>query len=675
MFRDCIYWIGAVENEVDPQKRGRVQVRIFGAHDTYNEHITDYQGRTEWQGKYSNSGSYSSSSTGTNKGGTAQTVGSAAKGTSGSTTAEARKSGNSLIMAQRNNNPLNWGGAGTIDADGYKRRGGEYRFDDMNDAVRQYVKQINNYQYKWTIGNTGAGGTTCNKSARQIWNTWAPPSDGNKDTKQNVEKWCAKNGIDPDSPLDTSDPNTMASLLSGIMVTESGIQCSSADILTAMNGGYAESLTAQSTLLQDGVLYVGASNATTPGASSNTGQNIRYGTQWQYASQEQYDTSQANAKSKTAGTGSTSSSSSSSSSSTNSSSSNSSSNSKDTTPGALGKTAQTTDTSNNTVSQSSGTVSQSAAYEADPSCHKLPTADLPWAFVLYPASDYGGTSYSTLPAPQVQKGAWVFGVSIDGAFMNQLFILGVIPNTINVDSLSTNPNESSTKPITNNNNSNYSSGSTSPTVASSNMKTNSNSNVTYDKLFDGVWNAESSRSKNKKTSSAYCYGAMQLMPALAAGYVLNGAGSAEMEAAGLTLTDDMKASLSKITNVWGSKIVPYLEDENVAAFCDLLTENDAFNKAIGNAYLNDCMTSSRGNGDPCLSLLYYMQGETNARNIMGALGYNSNEIPSTVSYSEFADQVTTYIQEHGQKNNFSTYIKNVFEGMGGVDTVEAGRSA
>lgn len=45
-------WIGVVENNVDNQKRGRVQVRIFGVHDVYNPPKTDADGRTAWGNLY-----------------------------------------------------------------------------------------------------------------------------------------------------------------------------------------------------------------------------------------------------------------------------------------------------------------------------------------------------------------------------------------------------------------------------------------------------------------------------------------------------------------------------------------------------------------------------------------------------------------------------------------------
>lgn len=62
MFKNCLFWIGVVENTVDPYKRGRIQVRVFGAHDTYNVPETDASGRTSWNNVYNGSASTSSTS-------------------------------------------------------------------------------------------------------------------------------------------------------------------------------------------------------------------------------------------------------------------------------------------------------------------------------------------------------------------------------------------------------------------------------------------------------------------------------------------------------------------------------------------------------------------------------------------------------------------------------------
>lgn len=661
MFRDCVFWIGAVENNEDPEKRGRVQVRIFGAHDIYNQHMTDYAGRTQWAARYKNVGGSSSSSgsssgsgsgTGSESSGTPVTArGTPVTAKDGSTTPKPQtQKGGGLTVAQRNNNPMNWG-KGTYSNGQTAKTSGEYRFNDMNDAIRQYQIQINRYQHNWKINGKPAS-STCNKTVWDLWNTWAPSSE-NEHTKRYVKKYCDEHGLKETDALNTDDPETMAEFMATVISTESPTKCSKEDILIAMNGGYAANLTAQSTLLQDGVLYVGASNATTPGASDNTGQAISYdeGKNWKRANQEQYDTSQANAKTTAAKTPIT------------SANDTNNQNKGATTPaGSAGAQAQQTSVIGDGASP---TKDVSTAGSPDSTCHTLPTGDLPWAFCLYPCSEYGGTSYGTLPAPQVQNGAWVVGMSLDGAFMNQLVILGIMPSAINIDVLSTNPNQSSTNPLTN------------ITLPNSTPSSSNNStkvkNMTLAELQDGIWNAESSRSANKKRSSAYCYGAMQLSPALAAEYILRGAASNELAAAGLTLSDDMKASLQSITNSYGKKIIPFLEsDSNIAKFCDVLTENDTLNKAIGAAYLEDC--ASAAGGDPVITALYYMQGDGNAKKILNTYGY-TNGLPDTVSYATFAEQATEWMRNHKQSNDFTIYLNNITKDYGGLSALEAARTS
>lgn len=676
MFRDCVFWIGAVENNEDPEKRGRVQVRIFGAHDIYNQHMTDYAGRTQWAARYKNVGGSSSSSsssgsgsgtgsgTGTGNGGGSET--SHGNGnTSSSNKIRAYHPNGYLQKSQRNNNPLNL-------------YGGDRRYNDLAEGTAAGLSQLLAYQSSWKKKSNGYGlesgvdSTTGTATLRDIWRTIAPRDDGNKLTETNIERKAKKLGIDPDKPLNLNDTNTLYDVFAEIVSTENSFQLTREDCAAAMAGQYTENMTSQSTYLApDGTLVVGASNATLSDADkSKIGQKNApsSSTKWRIATEEEYNDSQANIKSGNLSTY-TPDRSRNGSKSQNSKTPTSPSTDKEsadkgaTTPaGSAGAQAQQTSVIGDGASP---TKDVSTAGSPDSTCHTLPTGDLPWAFCLYPCSEYGGTSYGTLPAPQVQNGAWVVGMSLDGAFMNQLVILGIMPSAINIDVLSTNPNQSSTNPLTN------------ITLPNSTPSSSNNStkvkNMTLAELQDGIWNAESSRSANKKRSSAYCYGAMQLAPALAAEYILRGAASSELAAAGLTLSDDMKASLQSITNSYGKKIIPFLEsDSNIAKFCDVLTENDTLNKAIGAAYLEDC--ASAAGGDPVITALYYMQGDGNAKKILSTYGY-TNGLPDTVSYATFAEQATEWMRNHKQSNDFTIYLNNITKDYGGLSALEAARTS
>lgn len=663
MFRDCVFWIGAVENNEDPEKRGRVQVRIFGAHDIYNQHMTDYAGRTQWAARYKNVGGSSSSSSSSSSSGSGlssgKNTGSAQKssgsGQSGGTGNKAYLVNNSYMQrSQRNNNPLNM-------------YGGSWRYNDISEGAADGLRQLQRYQSSWKKSSTGYGlvkgtdGTTGSASLADIWRTIAPSSDNNNYTEKNIKKLANKMGIDPNAPLDLSDDNTLFDVFCGITATESSIRLTREDCAAALAGQYTQNMTSQSTYLApDGTLVVGASNATIEGADkSKTGRAYApsSSTKWRDATEEEQAASQAGIKNNTFTPGSTPKAS------TPSSDSSGNASGGATTPaGSAGAQAQQTSVIGDGASP---TKDVSTAGSPDSTCHTLPTGDLPWAFCLYPCSEYGGTSYGTLPAPQVQNGAWVVGMSLDGAFMNQLVILGIMPSAINIDVLSTNPNQSSTNPLTN------------ITLPNSTPSSSNNStkvkNMTLAELQDGIWNAESSRSANKKRSSAYCYGAMQLAPALAAEYILRGAASSELAAAGLTLSDDMKASLQSITNSYGKKIIPFLEsDSNIAKFCDVLTENDTLNKAIGAAYLEDCATAA--GGDPVITALYYMQGDGNAKKILSTYGY-TNGLPDTVSYATFAEQATEWMRNHKQSNDFTIYLNNITKDYGGLSALEAARTS
>lgn len=603
MFTNCVFWIGVVENNEDLQKRGRVQVRIFGAHDVYNPPMTDSDGKILWGNTYG---------------------GSVSGGSMPRYSANGRKE---LFIWQRYNNPMN-----LKNVDGTWRR-----FDDISMAYPAYVRQLGLYHKRGKV------------TPRQMIATWAPAKENNL---ANYYSTVTQAGVGIDTPIDMNNPDQVAVLLRGMTIMESGNRFSIDDIKSAMAGNIVPSMTAVSTVYKDGQLYTGSSNAvegidgSTPGTMPKNSAGLS----------ENANANVDKAKEEAAKQDAT----------------------KQEDPAKQGAEAQKETTPVTQVPQQSGSAS-TATSGPDNTGHLLPKEDLPWAVVLYPASDYGGTTFSTLPAPQVQNGAWVFGVAIDGDFLNQLFIIGVIPNNMNIDALSTNPGETGTPAITGSTNGSGSTGGSGGTAASkmptvTGVKTNG---MTFAQLQDGIWNGESDRSTNKATSSSYAYGAMQLMPATAATYLLQGAASEELAAAGWTLDAETKAMLEEIrygnggSGYWGAQIATAMEkNSKIEDFCNLLQTNDTLNMALGTAYLRDCIGSSQGNGDPLLAALYYNQGVPNAHKIMDAIGCPSyNEKPAGMSNVEFVSKVNEYVKAE-QNNDFKIYTDKIFASIGGVAALD-----
>ena len=191
MFKNCLFWIGVVENTVDPYKRGRIQVRVFGAHDTYNVPETDASGRTSWNNVYNGSASTSSTS------GNMPVISS---------------NGSKLAIWQRYNNPMN-----------LKRVGGAWRrFDDISLAYPAYKRQLALYYKRGKV------------TPAQMISTWAPPNENKtQEYINNVAKWT---GLDMYSPIDMNNDTQVAKMLRGMTRMESSLDFSEADIVAALNG-------------------------------------------------------------------------------------------------------------------------------------------------------------------------------------------------------------------------------------------------------------------------------------------------------------------------------------------------------------------------------------------------------------------------------------------------------
>lgn len=595
MFRDCTFFIGVVENNVDPQKRGRVQVRVFGAHDMYNPPMTDAQGRTAWGAAYG---------------------GGVSGGSMPKYAANGRKE---LFIWQRYNNPMN-----LKNIDGTWRR-----FDDISQAYPAYVWQLQRYQTKYHL-----------MTPRQMIARWAPAKENNL---ANYYSTVTQAGVGIDTPIDMNNPDQVAVMLRGMTIMESGNRFSLEDIKSAMAGNIVPSMTAVSTVYKDGQLYTGSSNAA-EGVAGSTGEMPKQSSGLSQNAEANKQAALNDAKKQ-----------------------------------QEEKPATNSDSQKVQVEQKPAEATQTVSRGPDMTGHQLMTEDLPWAVCLYSPVEYGGTSFSTLPAPQVQNGAMVFGMSIDGDFMNQLFILGIIPTITNIDALSTNPNEANANAMGSLTGVSNMLAKSIPGIESA-VPLKSNSGITMAQMQDGIWNAESGRSTNKSTSSAHAYGAMQLMPALAADYLLAGNASDALKAAGWEMDQETIDMLKEIrygnggSGYWGSKITNLINSNpKVADFCQLLQDNDTLNLAIGSAYLRDCSSSAQGNGDPILTALYYNQGVPNTHKIMDAIGCTDyNSIPSSMSYNDFIDKVNSVIKPK-QNNDFAVYCNNIFKETGGVAVLEQNR--
>lgn len=142
----------------------------------------------------------------------------------------------------------------------------------------------------------------------------------------------------------------------------------------------------------------------------------------------------------------------------------------------------------------------------------LPTKDLPWAICSYPIT-FGGTLQSTLPAPGVQVGAWVHGISLDGDLYNELVVLGILPTFYNIDALSTNPKDSNFD-MTNNDDA----------LGDNEEKPESKGvgTLTFAQLLDGIHCAESNRGTNTSVQNDYL-GDYKIHPTMAAKFIVSNA--------------------------------------------------------------------------------------------------------------------------------------------------------
>ena len=275
------FWIGVVENVSDPYKRGRVQVRVLGAHDTYNIPMTESEGSATWYATQSGSSSGTTSAS-TATGSTTTTSsgsGKAVAGTTGNTVVSTASmssyyygsgsnssgvlsfSGSStpldgnmaryspdisgrVPLWQCYNNPMNLKNGSLL----YRR------FDDISLSYPANYWQLCRY----------IDGKTTNENLntiRKIVSTWAPPSDGNP-TEQYIAMVCSLTGISESTTISSSDLRTLAAICRVMTMKECSQNYSVDEILTAFTGTLVPKMTAASSYYDsNGNLRVGSSTA------------------------------------------------------------------------------------------------------------------------------------------------------------------------------------------------------------------------------------------------------------------------------------------------------------------------------------------------------------------------------------------------------------------------------
>jgi hypothetical protein len=240
-------------------------------------------------------------------------------------------------------------------------------------------------------------------------------------------------------------------------------------------------------------------------------------------------------------------------------------------------------------------------------CVGLPTQDLPWALCLMP-NIYGGVAgYGSMPNPQLQKGAWVFGISLDGDAYNELLILGIIAMPFNISDLALNPMETGTNSVMPNLSSMMGYGQKFAQTDSCKQK--------YYKAIEQIETSGSvtTDAQNAATKTGSFVGAMQLAPKYGQDYV--------------------KAAVSAGLDVsqWG--IVSTTSNAEIG---NLITNNVSFNRALGQGVYDNFL--SKYGGDPLLAAMAYNQGAGGASQIMKAIGYYPG-----MDYDTIADRFYTVV--------------------------------
>lgn len=254
--------------------------------------------------------------------------------------------------------------------------------------------------------------------------------------------------------------------------------------------------------------------------------------------------------------------------------------------------------------------------DSDTSFDGIPDEDLPWCTCIMP-SLYGGgsTNYGSIPAPKLNKGAWVFGLSLDETYQNNI-ILGLLCVPQQLSQLATNLSGSNTDNM----------------FPESQQEMLNNlpddcKNAFFNNILlpieSGDWKSGTMKSSKNPSGAISDQGNVASKTGRAYGY------SQLVEGASL---DDLASMVSK-GKIKINGVDPSLSKEEVAS---LIKNNANVNIACGQAWYKMCLQKT--NGDLRLAGLAYNCGVTGCKDFFKYCSQNTGCGPSAVGVSTLSNE-------------------------------------
>lgn len=250
----------------------------------------------------------------------------------------------------------------------------------------------------------------------------------------------------------------------------------------------------------------------------------------------------------------------------------------------------------------------------DPNSSVLPTSDLPWALCIMP-NNFGGVAQNgTVPPPQLQKGAWVLGISLDETY-NSLIVLGSIVMPRNMADLANAGHNAGTDSLMGNagmlGNAIMGAGNGNCSEAIMNANMMLESSVSFTNLTDA---------QNVKSNQNGMTGAGQVSGgALKEMFYGNG--------------DKISQEVSKAMWVAASQgLIPGMENmkgKSFEEFKNLSKTSAAVNKAVSCTYMEYCLKSCGGN--PLMAFASYNEGVYGGKKFEKWVVQNKNVNPYTIT--------------------------------------------
>lgn len=291
----------------------------------------------------------------------------------------------------------------------------------------------------------------------------------------------------------------------------------------------------------------------------------------------------------------------------------------------------------------------------------IPTEELPWALTSLPLTFGGVPGNGTCPPPAVCVGAWVHGISLDGDFANQLLVLGVLPNSTNIEPQAANMFGAGTDMLT---------GTAGAVGALGSLNLNAPDtklcdNLTFRQLRDGVIFTESSNGKYLQNKNSSALGVMQVINGTAADSIemllSSDTGLKKLEEVGFVPD---AATVAAIRRARGSTSYP---DPKYQEYKRQMLTNHEFGALVGTNYLQYCL--NRQGGDPVLGTLSYFLGEGTVNKGLKAFGGNRGNLPANVTYEQFLTYMNRFVP--GENATAVAYINRTIGKNGaGVGTLQ-----